>query len=403
MRMRMRNVIALILCASVVSTLASVTAQTPEATLPAFEAPRFTIFPVGDYENPWFEVTIEAGERVTLTAGIRNTGDVPVSVRTYAANATNPPNGGFNAGTDEEEPTGATLWIDYPITTIEMQPDDEQQLDFTVTVPANTPPGEYVAGLVVQTAESIEIPGSETFRQIIRNTVSVDITVPGEMTSGYDLGEPELLPAGNQSALDIPITNTGTARIRPQGEIVITNPEGQAVVTSPVEMGSVYGGNTTSIRIVLPEQLPTGDYLVSVDLTDPATGTTASIEDAPVTLAGTDADEAPTFVVDPVSITPNANPVQFANVAATITNSGQTIPTATVMLNVQRDGEEVESYPLAQNQALPQGSTDFIQRYIPIDGWQPGTYTFQLVIASVSGGTETILATIDVEDEIIVP
>lgn len=94
--------------------------------------------------------------------------------------------------------------------------------------------------------------------------------------------------------------------------------------------------------------------------------------------------------------------MQYADVAATITNNGQPIPTANVLLNVQRDGEDVESYPLAQNQALPQGSTDFTQRYIPVDGWQPGTYTFQLVIAAVSGETETILATVDVEDEISV-
>jgi hypothetical protein len=225
------------------------------------------------------------------------------------------------------------------------------------------------------------------------------------MTSGFELGPPEFSAVGTQRVLDIPITNTGTARVRPRGAIVVTTPEGDEVATSPVEMGSVYGGNTTSIRIILPEQLPLGEYLVSVTLRDEATGATAAIDEAPITLAEAEAAEAPTFVVDPVSITANADPVQFANVSATITNNGQTIPTASVTLNVQRNGEDVESYPLAQNQALPQGSTDFTQRYIPIDGWQQGTYTFQLVVASVNtgDGTETILATIDVPDEIVVP
>jgi hypothetical protein len=90
-------------------------------------------------------------------------------------------------------------------------------------------------------------------------------------------------------------------------------------------------------------------------------------------------------------------------VAATITNNGVTIPTANVTLNVQRDGEAVESYPLAQNQALLNGTTEFSQRYIPVNGWQPGTWTFELIISAVNGGTETVLASVEITDQITVP
>ena len=44
------------------------------------------------------------------------------------------------------------------------------------------------------------------------------------------------------------------------------------VPTTDVAMGSVYGGNTTSVRVALPGQLPLGDYLVTLNLTDEATG-----------------------------------------------------------------------------------------------------------------------------------
>jgi hypothetical protein len=377
------------------------TAAGPEAD--AFEAPRFGIYPVGEYENLWFEVEIDPGETAVLTVGIQNSGSVPASLRTYAANAFNPPNGGFGAATEEEAPIGPTLWVDYPAETFDLDPGEDRNQDFEVTVPEGTPAGEYVVGLVAQTSESLEIPGSDTLRQIIRNTVSVEITVPGKMTSGFELGAPDVSASGAQWALEIPITNTGTARVRPQGQIIVATPDGKEVVTSPVKMGSVYGGNTSSIQITLPGQLPPGDYRVSIELGDEATGAEASFNEAPVTLAVVAEEEVQTFVVDPVSVAPNADPVQFANVAATITNNGEAIPTANVTLNVQRDGEEVESYPLAQNQALPQGSTDFAQRYIPLDGWQEGTYTFQLVIASMNGGTETVLATVDVVNEIVVP
>lgn len=406
MRLLLRGWLVMAMLAGVIGPGAGigVAAQAPETDPSSTELPRFTISAIGNHDDEWFEVTLAAGKPVNLTAGIRNVGNVETTLRTYAANAINPPNGGFAAATEDEAPVGATRWLDYPGKTFETRPGDEPTIDFTVSVPPDAPPGEYVAALVVQTAEPIGIPGAETFDQIIRSTISVEITVPGEPTSGFELGEPVISPSGDQWAIDVPITNTGTARIRPRGDLVVTTAGGEAVSTTAVEMGSVYGGNTTTVRVGLPGQLPLGDYLVSLDLTDEATGASASLDDAPVTLAEPEvADAPPLFTVDAASVAPNGDPVRHADVAATITNNGADIPTANVTLNVQRDGAEVESYPLAQNQALPQGSNDFSQRYIPVDGWAAGAYTFQLVISAVSGDTETILATIVIEDEIVVP
>ncbi len=406
-------IILSLLWLSAASAGAPVAAQEVEATpegTPAEATPegtpvplQFGIYPVGDFENRYFEVEMEAGDSMPLTAGIINAGGEPISLRTFATNAVNPPNGGFAAETEEDEPTGPTLWLDYPAQTFELVPGEDREIDFTVSVPEGTEPGQYVAALVVRTDVAIEVPGSEIFEQIIRGAVSVEITVPGPVTPGFELGTPMFSTDTAVTSLDIPVANTGNILVQPAGDLTVTTPDGAEILTSSVEMASVYGGRSTIIQISVPDQFQIGDYLVSVNLTDEATGATASIEDAPVTLAESEAEEAPTFVVDDASVTPNAEPVQYADVAATITNNGQAIPTANVMLNVQRDGQEVESYPLAQNQALPQGSTEFSQRYIPVDGWEEGAYTFQLVIASVSDGTETVLATIDVADEIVVP
>ncbi len=404
MRVLLRGwmVMAMLACAMGPGAAIGAAERESEASPPPTELPRFSISALGDHDDQWFEVTIEAGETANLTAAIRNAGDVEATLRTFAANAVNPPNGGFAAATEVEAPAGAARWLGYPTETFDSQPGDERQVDFTVSVPSGTPPGEYVAALVVQTAEPIGIPGTETFNQIIRGTISVEITVPGDMTSGFDLGAPVVSPAADWWTLDVPIANTGTARIRPQGELVVTTTDGEAVSTSDVEMGSVYGGNTSSVRINLPGQLPFGDYLVSLNLTDEATGASASLDAAPITLAEPEVAEEPVFVVDQAAVTPNGEPVQYAAVAATITNNGADIPTANVTLVVRRDGEDVESYPLGRNQALPRGSTDFTQRYIPVDGWREGAYTFRLVISAVSGGTETMLITIEIADEIVV-
>lgn len=378
----------------------------PESNSLSTNVPRFSIRSAAGVDEQWFEVAIDPGTSTVLTSAIRNVGDVEAELRTYATNALNPVNGGFSAGTEADVPLGATRWLDYHAHDLKLDPGQVREIDFAIAVPAGTPPGEYVSALVVQTAAPQPIIGTDAFEQIIRSTVSVEITVPGEMTYEFMLGKPVFSPAGEQWAIDVPIANTGTARVRPEGQFDVATSDGEVVATSKIEMGSVYGGNFTSVRTMLPGQLPLGDYLISVNLTDPATGASDSIEDAPVKLEEPRVevvDEAPVFEVNEASVTANADPVQFAEVSATITNNGQTIPTSIVTLNVQRDGDEVESYPLAENLALAQGETSYDQRYIPLDGWQPGTYTFELVIASVSGGTETIIATIEVPDEITVP
>jgi hypothetical protein len=403
---RLSAVVA-IFCAALLAGPLTVSAQdkpsTPEASPTAFEAPKFVIVPIGDYDNGWFELELEPGASVDLTAGVGNAGNVPVELRTYSTNAFNPPNGGFAAGTEEDEPVGATTWVTYPAQTFDTAPGDQKLIDFQVTVPEDTVPGEYVTALVVQTAEAIEIPGSETLDQIIRSAVSIEITVPGEMTTGFELGAPAVTADTGGWNLDVPLTNTGTARVRPKGELILTSADGEEVSTTDIEMGSVYGGNSSSVRVRLPSQLPLGDYTVSLDLSDEATGESASVNDAPVTLVAPEGGPGETFVVEQASVTPNGEPIQYADVAATITNNGADIPTANVTLVVQRDGEDVESYPLAGNQLLPSGTSEFSQRYIPVDGWQSGTWTFQLVISEVSGGSETELATVEIEDEIVVP
>lgn len=390
-----------LLCVATFGSASVVLAQndsgTPQVTQPQVQ---FSISPIGNFPNQYFQVDVEAGESLGLAVGIRNGGSAPIELRTFATNVFNPPNGGFSAQTEDDEKTGPTLWLDYPSFTMELDPGEVREQEFTITVPEGTPPGQYVAALVVRTADELQIDGSDVFRQILRNAMSVEITVPGPVLPEFELGEPVFTVGPAVTTLDIPVTNTGNILVKPSGELLLMSPDGRVLTRSSVEMGSVYGGMSTIIQILLPDQFPSGDYLVSIDLNDEATDASAALDESPVSLAET---EVPNFEIQQASVTPNGAPVQYADVAAVITNNGPNIPTTNVTLNVTRDGEEVESYPLAENQALPTGSTDFSQRYIPVDGWQEGTYTFELVISAVSGDTETVLATVEIPDEIVVP
>jgi hypothetical protein len=168
-------------------------------------------------------------------------------------------------------------------------------------------------------------------------------------------------------------------------------------------MGSVYAALATTVVAGIPAQTPPGDYLVNLSLTDPASGATAEVKDASITIAATEQTTGVTATT--VTVEPTGEPIAFANVQVTLNNGGEYLQAANVVLNVFFNGEPLETFPLATNQVLPVGETQLTARYIPLDLWQSGTYTFEIVVSAVdpSGGAETVLATIPVEDQIVVP
>ncbi len=371
----------------------------PRDTSTGEDVPTFALIAVGDHPTGYFDdIEVAPGSLVELTVAAVNVGQVPVDLHTFKVNAGVSTNGGFAAGKEDDPPVGATAWINYQPQNVQLAPGEQRQTTFTVSVPADAAPGQYISGLAATEAEAAPIPGTDILSQTRGYVISVGILVPGELTPGFEVGTPEIV----DRALVIPITNTGNYLVRPAGRLAMTDPDGNPVLSTDVQMGSVYAGLSTNLVAYLPDQLPAGDFLVNLSLTDTASGVTAQISSAPVALAE---PVDPTALTATVTVEPNADPIAFANVTATLNNPGKEIPSANISLRVLRDGEEVEVYPLASNLLVPSGETVVTGRYIPADTWTPGTYTFQIIVSSVSQreGSETVLLTQDVADTIVVP
>jgi len=402
-----RHLIATALLAAAASALPmrQLAAQTPEAS-PKAEAPRFSLHPLEETAHGYPELELEPGATGELRVGVTNSGSVPVELTLFRADAVAMINGGFAAADLADEPTGHTLWMDLEPTEIGAEPGETTEIAISVAIPADAAPGQYVTSLVAQT-NPLAITGTEMFNQVLRNALPVVISVPGPVTPGMDVGEPVIAAQAALRFIQIPVANTGNILIKPEGEVVMTTPDGEPVIIAPVAMKSIYLGLATEIRVAIPDQVAPGDYRISYVLTEPTHGLQATQDDVPVTLTvpeAAEAEEAATLVIDPVTVTPTGDPVQFADVAVTLVNNGSAIPTARVSLVVLRDGEEVETYDLANNQALPQGTSTISQRYLPATGWKTGTWTFRVVVTGLdASGAETALAEVDVVDEVVVP
>src|SRR5690606_9446265 len=125
-----------------------------------------------------------------------------------------------------------------PADTYELTAGDGRQIDFTVTVPEDAAPGNYVSVLVVQTAEAVPVAGTELLEQVLQKAVAIDITVPGEVTPAFSLGEPAYEERGSLPHLIVPLENSGDVRLRPTGTMTLTDDAGNPVLNAEIEMGS---------------------------------------------------------------------------------------------------------------------------------------------------------------------
>jgi hypothetical protein len=147
----------------------------------------------------------------------------------------------------------------------------------------------------------------------------------------------------------------------------------------------------------------TGDYLLSLALTDADTRTVVTMRDQPiaipeVTAPATPAVASPTPVSETlvtfqnIDIAPAGTPLETIGVQLEVSNMGAPLSQATLTLLVSRNGQLVEESVVAEGVSLADGVTSFSTRYAPPDGFSTGLWTFRLRLDTVSEtGAVTLL------------
>lgn len=237
---------------------------------------QLSIKPV-DASGSYFEVTMAPGETLQLQVELANFGEAAVDARTFAADAYTIINGGLGIRLDGEPTSGATRWLDYPSEELTLESETAIVRAFTVSVPENVTPGEYLTALVIQNAEATggNDTGGVSLKQVNRQAISVAIDVPGERTPDLAIGSAEHLMVAGRSVIRTGVENPGNVRLKPTGEFTLTNPDGDEIANVPVSMGSIYAGTATKVEVPLSELLPAGEYTGTLWLEDSESGARA--------------------------------------------------------------------------------------------------------------------------------
>jgi hypothetical protein len=360
---------------------------------PELFAKAFQFYPSEAGFGSYFDPTIEAGKSGEFTVLLANIGTQNQDLRTYAINAFTDAGGGFTAAEYGAPANDVTSWLDYDVETYSVEPGKGIERAFTISVPAGTAPGQYLTAVAAEQADTSAVEGSENFTQRVRFVIPVFITVPGPTTSGFTIGDVTLTIDGEQLAIRIGLENTGDVRVRPEGSVELLDSTGAIAATFPVKMESIYAHESTVLTLGSSAALGSGPFEVVIKLTDPDTGQQAATTQSNLVAASSQPENAPTITIESAvaSPKPDENAVQFVSIDAVISNFGEQGAGAQLSLLVQRNGVDIERFPIGQSLSLAIGTTSINSRYIPIDGWAAGTWTFELVLEVVEPSGASIV------------
>ena len=227
---------------------------------------------------------------MTDEALVMNSGDVPVTLKFYAADGITAINCGTAFAKQGQEISGVAGWLSLSVTEISLEPGEEMVVPFTINVPPDASPGHHVAGLVVEAPPSGgETPtaGGETqfTVNVVRQAgVAVVIDVPGPHIAGLEITGVSLKQQGDQGAtFVIAVHNTGNIFIKAEGSLLITDLEYKELASVPLKMDTVLPGDTTTFQVTHPVYLADGRYLLNATL-EYADGQLALSEEVEVTV-----------------------------------------------------------------------------------------------------------------------
>ncbi|TFC31589.1 hypothetical protein E3O25_00420 [Cryobacterium sp. TMT1-3] len=253
-----------------------------------------------EQNGSFFEATIAAGSAQTFDVDRINPNDSVVAARTYVGVVSTIVNGGFGAADSTAVASGASTWVDYPAETLTLQPQQHNAGTFTVAVPANTAPGQYVSSIVLENAVADAGTGQLALARITRQAVAISIRVPGALQPAFSLGRASLGETAGLSVVSVNTSNDGNQHLAPEGTMTVSS-HGEVISTHPITMGSLCAGMSTQVAVTLGSQLAPGDYTMSLTLTDPLTGVAASVLDVPLSVAVPDLFEQGTQLFAPIT------------------------------------------------------------------------------------------------------
>ena len=244
---------------------ASVQGAEPQEKV-AFGIRPVTANPLVPESFTYFLHTIDPGSALVDEAKVINDGTAPIQLDLYVADARTAINGGTSFANTSVTSSEAASWVTVDANRVSLQPGEQQIVEFTIDVPAETSPGQYIAGLVVQpNADEVKAAdgeGTEFGAKVVHRVgIAVVIEVPGPAVVDLSFSDLKIRDVDDEgTTLSYAVVNTGSVMVQGSGTFTITDPDGGEVAAIAFEMDTVLPGDDGLFLLPYDGLLEDGEY-----------------------------------------------------------------------------------------------------------------------------------------------
>ena len=220
-----------------------------------------------------FTYSATPGAVVRDHVAVSNVADDPVTLRVYASDAFNTPDGGFDLLAAGREPVDVGKWSVLDRGEVLVAPRSTVIVPFTLSVPANATPGDHTGGIVASL--TTEAAGADGQRVAVEQRVGarVYLRVSGDLRPALSIEDLTASYDGSffgrgDTEVTYVVRNTGNVRLGGKQEVTVETPWGSGVdAPGLTDLPELLPGNTHRVTTTVAGVLPAGwlDALVRVE------------------------------------------------------------------------------------------------------------------------------------------
>jgi hypothetical protein len=209
---------------------------------------------------------------------VSNVGNNPVTLKIYASDAFNTPEGGFDLLAAGKPSVDVGVWTKPDKSSVSLAPRSVSIVPFTMSIPANATPGDHAAGIVA--ALTTEQTGANGQKVSVEQRVGARIylRVTGDLTPRLAItgltGSYAAKPIGRGDAsVSYVVRNTGNTRLSGKQRVSVSTPWGSTVDADALPpIPELLPGGLFKVTTTVHGLLPAGwlDAAVHVDPVPPA-------------------------------------------------------------------------------------------------------------------------------------
>lgn len=224
----------------------------------------------------YFIYKLGAAQKAAGATLIKNPGTEAKSVQLAVVEATTAQTGGsaFSTTFGAARPSSPANWVHLDRSQVSLQPDGATQVAFTVDVPANTKPGQYLTGIAayipnVQTQAANHLTQTQAGANInvqVRYIIPVQVEVPGAWSQSVRITSAAFVSRPSGAYLDVHMVNDGSSFVQGSGKVEVTDSAGQRVIATPLKLGPFITSTQLDYPLALSAMPSPGSYNVSITL-----------------------------------------------------------------------------------------------------------------------------------------